>query len=53
VSIIATVTPGIAAKITFKSGSEAWTLKKRDVTRLEAAEMILLLLLTGITRLDY
>jgi len=42
----------ITAKAALKFGSEAWVLKKREETRLEAAQMKLLGHLLGITNLD-
>ena len=42
----------IRAKSALKFGSEAWVLKKREVQRLEAAQMKFLRHLLGITKLD-
>ena len=42
----------ITAKAVLKSGSEAWVLKKKEVQRLEAAQMKFLRHLLGITKLD-
>ena len=42
----------ITAKAALKFGSEAWVLKKREEQRLEAAQMIFLRHLLGITKLD-
>jgi hypothetical protein len=42
----------ITAKTALKFGSEAWALKKRNVHRLEAAQMIFLRHLLGLTKLD-
>jgi len=42
----------LTAKAALKFGSEVWVLKKRDKQRLEAAQMKLLRLLLGITKLD-
>ena len=42
----------ITVKAALKFGSEAWVLKKREKQRLEAAQMIFLRHLLGITQLD-
>ena len=42
----------VTAKAALKFGSEAWVLKKREKQRLEAAQMIFLRHLLGITKLD-
>ena len=42
----------LTAKAALKFGSEIWVLKNRDKQRLEAAQMKLLSLLLGITKLD-
>ena len=42
----------ITVKAALKFGSEAWVLKKREKQRLEAAQMIFLRHLLGITKLD-
>jgi len=42
----------ITAKPALKFGSEAWVLKKREETRLEAAQMKFLRHILGITKLD-
>jgi len=42
----------ITAKAALKFGSEAWVLKKREVQRLEGAQMKFLRHLLGITKLD-
>ena len=42
----------ITAKAALKFGSEGWVLKKREEQRLEAAQMIFLRRLLGITKLD-
>jgi hypothetical protein len=42
----------ITAKVTFKFGSEAWVLRKREERSLEAAEMKFLRQLHRITKLD-
>jgi len=42
----------ITAKASFKFGSKAWVLKKREEQRLEAAQMKFLRHLLGITKLD-
>jgi len=42
----------ITAKAALKLGSEAWVLKKREESRLEAAQMKFLRHFLGITKLD-
>ena len=42
----------ITAKAALKFGSEVWVLRKRDIQRLEAAQMKFLRHLLGITKLD-
>jgi hypothetical protein len=42
----------IIAKAALKFGSEVWVLRKRDIQRLEAAQMKFLRYLLGITKLD-
>jgi len=42
----------VAARPALLSGSETWVTTKRDMTRLEAAEMRFLSIVTGCTRLD-
>ena len=42
----------ITAKAALKFGSKAWVLKKREEQRLEAAQMIFLRHLLGITKLN-
>jgi len=45
-------THNITAKAALKFGSEAWVLKKREEQLLEAAQMIFLRHLVGITKLN-
>jgi molybdopterin-guanine dinucleotide biosynthesis protein len=42
----------VVAKLTLLYGSETWVTTKRDMTRLEAAEMRFLRSVKGYTRLD-
>ena len=42
----------VTAKAALKFGSEVWVLKKREEQRLEAAQMVFLRHLLGITKLD-
>jgi hypothetical protein len=42
----------VVARPTLPYGSETWVTTKRDMTRLEAAEMLLLRSVKGNTRLD-
>jgi hypothetical protein len=43
----------ITSKQVLKFGSETWTLKQRDRSRLEAAQMKFLKPMLGLTRLDH
>ena len=42
----------VVARPSLQHGSETWVATKRDMTRLEAAEMRFLRSITGYTRLD-